>query len=212
AQGIRSAARENATQRKVSTIPNRLPTRCAAFAAVGGFLSPCCFKTRPAFALDGACRWRVRGANPPMPRCAGHAGLLRQPLPDPNEGCRHRRGVVPFTLAIAIGEIEGQRRRVGVDDDFDPAEGARGWFCEPEQNVAVALALEVAADGDEAKTCLGGADEVDAHRAYDLAVADEHVRKMAALEFIRVVLVIGFARQQGGEEAVPAAWVVMLPL
>src|SRR5262249_21407386 len=74
-QGIRSAARENATQRKVSTIPNRLPTRCGAFAAVGGFLSPCCFQTRPAFALGGACRRRVRGANPAMPRCAGHAGL-----------------------------------------------------------------------------------------------------------------------------------------
>src|SRR5262249_37936525 len=30
----------------------------------------------------------------------------------------------------------------------------------------VALALKIAADGDEAKTCLGVADEVDAHRAY----------------------------------------------
>jgi len=75
----------------------------------------------------------------------------------------------------------------------------------------VALALEIAADGDEAKTCLGGADEVDAHRAYDLAVADEHVRKMAALEFIRVVLVIGLARQQSGEDRVPANGVIGLP-
>src|SRR6516164_4635133 len=141
-----------------------------------------------------------------MPRCAWDTrGLLRQPLPDPNEACRHRCGVAPFTLATAIGEIEGQRRRVGVDDDLGPAEGARGLFREPEQNAAVALALEVAANGDEAKACLGVADEVDAHRAYDLAVADEHVGKMAALEFIRGVVVIGLARQQGGEDRVPEA-------
>src|SRR5499433_4476396 len=117
-----------------------------------------------------------------MPRRARDTrSLLRQPLADPDEGCRHRRGVAPFTLAIAIGEIEGQRRRVGVDDDLGPAKGARGLFRELEQNAAVALALKIAADGDEAKTCLGVADEVDAHRAYDLAVADEHVGTVAAL-------------------------------
>jgi hypothetical protein len=59
-------------------------------------------------------------------------------------------------------------------------------------------------DGDEAKACLGLADEVNAHRAYDLAVADEHVRKMAMLEFVRVVPVIGLARQQSAEGRVPA--------
>src|SRR5262245_31972525 len=129
------------------------------------------FETPPALRLVGC----VRGANPAMPRCAWDTrGVLRQPLPDPNEGCWHRRGVAPFTLAIAIGEIEGQRRRMGVDDDLGPAKGARGLFRELEQNAAVALALKIAADGDEAKTCLGVADEVDAHRAYDLAVADEH--------------------------------------
>jgi len=85
-------------------------------------------------------------------------------------------------------------------------------FREPEQNAAVALALEIAADGDEAKACLGVADEVDAHRAYDLAVADEHVGTMAALEFIRVVLVIGLARQQSGEDRVPANGVIGAPL
>ena len=84
-------------------------------------------------------------------------------------------------------------------------------FREPEQNAAVALALEVAANGDEAKACLGVADEVDAHRAYDLAVADEHVGKMAALEFIRGVVVIGLARQQGGEDRVPANGVIGRP-
>src|SRR5215510_14891202 len=90
-------------------------------------------------------------------------GLLRQPLSDPNEGCRHRCGVAPFTLAVAIGEIEGQRRRVGVDDDLGPAEGARGVFRELEQNAAVAVPLEVSADDDEAKPCLDVAAEVHAH-------------------------------------------------
>ena len=64
AQSIRSTARENATQRKASSIPNRLPTRCGAFAAVGGFLSPYHFETRPAFALggpvDGAYEAQIR--------------------------------------------------------------------------------------------------------------------------------------------------------
>src|SRR5215813_2115538 len=148
-----------------------------------------------------------------MPRRARDTrSLLRQPLADPNEGCRHWCGVAPFPLAIAVGEVEGQRRRVGVDDDLGPAEGARGLFREAQQNAAVALALEIAADGDEAKACLGVADEVDAHRSYDLAVADEHMRKMAALEFIRVVLVIGLARQQCAEDRVPANGVIGAPL
>src|SRR5262249_56340674 len=118
-----------------------------------------------------------------MPRRARDTrSLLRQPLADPNEGCRDRCGVAPFALAIAVGEIEGQRRRVGVDDDLGPAEGARGLFREPEQNGAVALPLEIAADGDEAKASSGLANNVDPPRPYDLAVADEHVRKVAVVE------------------------------
>src|SRR6516165_3696247 len=105
--------------------------------------------------------------------------LLGQSLSHPNEVCRHRLGVAPFTLAIAIGKIEAQRRRVGIDNDLGPAEGARGAFRELEQNAAVALPLQIAADRDEPKACLGLADEVDAHRSYDLTVADEHVRKVA---------------------------------
>src|SRR5262245_26236148 len=152
---------------------------------------------------------RIAFETPPALRSAS---LLRQPLADPNEGCRHRCGVAPFALAIAVGEIEGQRRRVGVDDDLGPAESARGLFRELQQNAAVALPLEIAADGDEAKARLVVADKVDAHRSYDLAVAEEHVRKMAVLEFIRVVLVISLTRQQSGEDRVPANGVIGAPL
>jgi hypothetical protein len=53
---------------------------------------------------------------------------------------------------------------------------------------------------------LGVADEVDAHRAYDLAVADEHVGKMAALEFIRGVVVIGLAPAARGRRSRPGEW------
>jgi hypothetical protein len=148
----------------------------------------------------------------PHPREWQRAPPLGQSLSHPNEVCRHRLGVAPFTLAIAIGEIEAQRRRVGIDDDLGPAEAARGLFREPEQNAAVALPLQIAADGDEAKACLGLADEVDAHRAYDLAVADEHVRKVAMLEFVRVVLLIGLARQQSAEDRVPANGMIGAPL
>src|SRR5262249_45443646 len=80
------------------------------------------------------------------------------------------------------------------------------------QNAAVALPLEIAADGDEAKARLDGADEVDAHRSYDLAVAEEHVRKMAGLELIRGVLVVGLTRQQSGEDRGPANGVIGAPL
>src|SRR5262249_23538039 len=99
----------------------------------------------------------------------------------------------------------------GIDDDLGPAEAARGVFREPEQDAAVALPLQIAADGDEAKACLGLADEVDAHRAYDLAVADEHVRKMAMLGFVRVVLVIDLARQQSAEDRIPANGMIGAP-
>jgi hypothetical protein len=45
--------------------------------------------------------------------------------------------------------------------------------------------LQIAADRDEPKACLGLADEVDAYRADDLTIADERVRKMTMLEFVR---------------------------
>src|SRR5262249_18316747 len=94
---------------------------------------------------------------------------------------------------------------------FGSAASEVGVFGEPEQNAGVALPLQIAADGDEAKACLGLADEIDAHRAYDLAVADEHVRKMAMLEFVRVVLVIGLVRQQSAEDRIPANGMIGAP-
>ena len=164
--------------------------------------------------------WRANASEAPqVPWNSGRIRVSRnvrprlgQSLAHPNEVCRHRGGVAPFAFAIAMGEIEAQRCRVGIDDDLGPAEAARGLFREPEQNAAVALPLQIAADGDEAKACLGLADEVDAHPAYDLAVADEHVRKMAMLEFVRVVLVIGLARQQSAEDRIPANGMIGAPL
>src|SRR5262249_36494791 len=94
---------------------------------------------------------------------------------------------------------------------FGSAASEVGGFGDPEQNSAVALPLQIAADCDEAKACLGLADEIDAHRAYDLAVADEHVRKMAMLEFVRVVLVIGLVRQQSAEDRIPANGMIGAP-
>ena len=76
----------------------------------------------------------------------------------------------------------------------------------------MALALEIRRMAMRRRPACVRVDEVDAHRAYDLAVADEHVRKMAGLEFVRVVLVIGLARQQSGEDRVPANGVIGLPL
>ena len=70
----------------------------------------------------------------------------------------------------------------------------------------------IAADRDEPKACLGLADEIDAHRAYDFTIADERVRKMAMLEFVRVVLVIGLARQQRAEDRIPVNGMINAPL
>ena len=101
---------------------------------------------------------------------------------------------------------------MGINDDLVPAEAARGVFREPQQNAAVALPLQIPADRDEPKACLGLADEVDAYRSYDFTVADERVRKVAMLEFVRVVLVIGLARQQSAEDRIPANGMINAPL
>src|SRR4029077_14757416 len=100
----------------------------------------------------------------------------------------------------------------GINDDLGPSEAARGVFRESEQNAAVTLPLQIAADRDEPKACLGLADEVDAHRAGDLTVADERVRKMAILEFVRVALVIGLARQQSAEDRIAPNGMINAPL
>ena len=80
----------------------------------------------------------------PHPRVSERVPQLRQSLAHPNEVCRQRGGVAPLAFAIAIGEVEAQRCRVGVDDDLGPAETARGLFRELQQNAAVALPLEIA--------------------------------------------------------------------
>ena len=61
ADGTRSDC-DGRTQRngKASTIPNRLSTRCGAFAAVSGFLGLCHFGIRPILALGGACPTALR--------------------------------------------------------------------------------------------------------------------------------------------------------
>ena len=93
---------------------------------------------------------------------------------------------------------------MGIDDDLGLTESTGRLFGESEQNAAVALPLEIAADADEAKTCRLLADQIDAHRTDDLAVVYQHVGKMPRREFVRVALVIGLARQQGSEDRVPA--------
>jgi hypothetical protein len=97
---------------------------------------------------------------------------------------------------------------VGADDDFGLTKSTGGLFSESEQNAAVALPLEIAADADEAKTCLLRADQIDAHRTHDIAVVYQHMRKMIGRKFVRVASVIGLARQQGSEDRVPANGVI----
>src|SRR5713101_2612958 len=143
---------------------------------------------------------------------AGIVASLRQPLADPDEPRRHRPLVPPLALAIAVGEIVGQRGRMGIDDDLGAAEGTRRLLRELEKNGAVALPLQVAADADEAKARLRGVDEVDAHGADDLAVAQEHMRETAGLEFVRVALVVGLSRQQGRKNRIPADCMIGGPL
>jgi hypothetical protein len=58
---------------------------------------------------------------------------------------------------MAIGQVEGQRGRVGVDDDLGFAEKARGVFRKPEQDAAVALPLEIAPDVPPGEGLLGSA-------------------------------------------------------
>jgi hypothetical protein len=134
--------------------------------------------------------------------------MLRQALSHPNEGRPRWSGVVPFALAVTVGEIEGQRAWVGIDDDLGLTESTGRLFGESEQNAAVALPLEIATDADEAKTCRLLADQIDAHRTHDIAVVYQHMGKMVRREFVRVALVIGLGRQQGSEDRIPANGVI----
>src|SRR6266516_3196999 len=146
--------------------------------------------------------WNSRGS------CALSTAMSRQAFSHPNEAGPRWSGVVPFALAITVGEIEGQGARVGVDHDLGLTESTGRLFGESEQSAAVALPLEIAADADEAKTCRLLADQVDAHRTADLAVVYQHVGTMPRRELLCVVLVLGQARQQGSEDRVPANGVI----
>jgi len=95
-----------------------------------------------------------------------------------------------------------------VNDDLGSAESMRGFFRKSEQDSAVASPLEIAPDGDEAETGLLLADKVDAHHAYDFIVAQKYVRTVIRHEFVRILFVIGLARQQGGENRVAADGVI----
>ena len=66
--------------------------------------------------------WRANASEAPqVPWNSGRIRVSRnvrprlgQSLAHPNEVCRHRGGVAPFAFAIAMGEIEAQRRRPGA--------------------------------------------------------------------------------------------------
>jgi len=127
----------------------------------------------------------------------------RQSLPHANESRRKRSGVRPFALAIAIGEVEGERGRVGIDDDLGFAATACGLFRKPEQDAAVSLPLEIAPDAHQAKACSAWPHEIDAHHADDFAVVQQHVRKVARRDLVGVGFVVGLAGQKGSENRLP---------
>jgi hypothetical protein len=101
---------------------------------------------------------------------------------------------------------------MGVDDDLCPAQDAHHVFSEPEQNGAVALALQVVADADQAQPRLRRVDEVDAHRTHDLAVTGQHVGEVAGLELVGIAFVVGLSRQQGRKNRIAADRVIGDPL
>src|SRR5262245_33627007 len=139
--------------------------------------------------------------------------MSRQAFSHPNEAGPRWSGVVPFALAITVGDIEGQGARVGVDHNLGLTEGTGRLFGESEQSAAMASPLEIAADADEAKTCLLLADQIDAHahRTDDLAVVDQQMGKVPRREFGRVARVIGLVRQQGSEDRIAANGVIGAP-
>src|SRR5262245_23856623 len=117
--------------------------------------------------------------------CARPRAMLWQAFSHPNEAGPRRSGV-PLALVVTVGEIEGQGTRMGVDDDLGLTESSGGLFRQSEQNAAVTLPLEITADTDEAKSCYLLVDQVDAYRADDLAVVNQHMGKMPRREFARV--------------------------
>lgn len=127
----------------------------------------------------------------------------RQSLSHANESCWKRSGVPPFALAIAIGEVEGQRGRMGIDDDLGFAKPACGVLREPEQDAAVPLPLEIAPDAHEAKPCSVWPNEIDAHHAHDVPVVQQHVRKVARRDLVGVGFIVGLAGQERSENRLP---------
>jgi len=128
----------------------------------------------------------------------------RQSLSHPNEARRQRSGVPPFALAIAIGEVEGERGRVSIDDDFWSAEKARGLFRKLKQDAAMALPLEIAPDAHQAKACSAWPNEIDAHHADDFPVVQQHVRKVARRDLVGIGFIVGLAGQKGSENRLPS--------
>src|SRR5262249_61753531 len=148
-----------------------------------------------------------------VPRLRGERRLARrQSLSHPDQRRRDRALVAPWPLGIAVGAIESERGRMGIDDDLAAAEGMRRCFREPEQNRPVPPPLQVRPDADQAQTRLHVVDEVDAYGADHFAVADQHMRQMAGLELIAVVLVIGLTRQQSAQDPAPPDPVTRAPL
>jgi hypothetical protein len=99
-----------------------------------------------------------------------------------------------------------------VDDDVGSAEGVRRPFGERQQHRAMAAALQILADADQAQARLSLVDQVDPHRSHHVAVVQQHVRKAAGPVLVRIALVIGLAGQQRGKDRIPADRMIGGPL
>ena len=76
----------------------------------------------------------------------------------------------------------------------------------------MAISLEAFSDRNKTKACLFGVNEIDTHRSYGLIVSKKKIRKVARLELVLVLLVVGVARQQSVENRIAADGMIGTPI
>ena len=152
--------------------------------------------------------WRICGATAVIHRrkIATSSSLIRSTaptrLPTRIKVRMDRPGILPVALGIAIGEIERQRGRMRVDDDFAASEALRA----PARPAAGAprRGLAAATPGG----CRSGAARPASSSIRSIRTVPtmspsktQHVRVVSRFEFVRVGLVISLPGRSGAKIA-----------
>src|SRR5260370_9648287 len=85
-------------------------------------------------------------------------------------------------------------------------------FRQDQQGRSVPLPLEIRPDSDQAEPCPEMVEKVDPDRADHLVAMDQHMRKIAGLEFIWVLLVIDLSCKVKAKDRIPPYRMIRYPI